>query len=257
MFIAHDDARFYAVRFGAGTRSLLAMGGWTGSWEVWSGPFSYLGQSWQMAGFDHRGSGATLAPAESITLDTLVKDVFAVLDALNISRVILAAESAGCAVAMQAALRNPARVAGLVLAAPLYYRPRRDGADPFLDGLKTDYTAAVGQFVDACLPEAADDDAIRRWGRQILSRASQDAAIRLYECVDGLDLRPEVGRISQPTLVIHGDADRILPLESSQWLAAHMPDCQLRVFEGVGHAPTMTRPLDVARAIDQCFSGLV
>jgi pimeloyl-ACP methyl ester carboxylesterase len=96
-----------------------------------------------------------------------------------------------------------------------------------------------------------DSDAIRRWGRQILARADQAAAIRLYECMFGLDLRPQVSQISQPTLILHGEADQLVPLRDAEWLAAQLPDCHLEVFKGAGHVPTVTRPREVAEAINR------
>ena len=69
----------------------------------------------------------------------------------------------------------------------------------------------------------------------------------------GVDLRAQVSQISQPTLILHGDADRIVPVESSRWLASQIPTSSLHVFTGAGHVPTMTRPVEVANAINQFF----
>jgi pimeloyl-ACP methyl ester carboxylesterase len=184
----------------------------------------------------------------------MVADVFAVLDALDIERCVLAAESSGGAVVLLAALQQPQRFEGLVLVSGLYYRPLPDSPSPFVQGLQANYAATVSQFVEWCLPEP-DSTAVRHWGRQILMQASQAAAIRLYECMDGLDLRPQMSQITLPTLLIHGDADVILPVESSHWLAANMPNSHLEVFPGAGHAPMMTFPQEVAAAINHYFQA--
>jgi pimeloyl-[acyl-carrier protein] methyl ester esterase len=55
-------------------------------------------------------------------------------------------------------------------------------------------------------------------------------------------------------LIIHGDADAILPLDAARRLAAVLPNAQLVVLEGAGHVPTLTRPRDVARAITDFFA---
>jgi pimeloyl-ACP methyl ester carboxylesterase len=70
-----------------------------GSWELWIEPFGLLSQSWRTVAYDHRGSGANLAPVESISQAALVSDVFGVMDALGIAQCVIAAESAGAAVA--------------------------------------------------------------------------------------------------------------------------------------------------------------
>ena len=47
MFITHADAQLYTVVFGNGPRTLLALGGWVGSWDLWAESFRALSQSWQ------------------------------------------------------------------------------------------------------------------------------------------------------------------------------------------------------------------
>ena len=162
MFIEHAGAQLYAVTFGSGPRTLLALGGWIGSWEVWAEPFVYLSQSWRVAAYDHRGAGATVAPVESISVPALVDDVVAVMDALGIDQCVLAAESAGGAVALQAALAHPQRITGLALVSSLYHQPAPTGPNQFAQALRANYDATLDWFVAACVPEP-DTDAIDRF----------------------------------------------------------------------------------------------
>ena len=45
----------------------------------------------------------------------------------------------------------------------------------------------------------------------------------------------ELGRLSVPTLVITGEADRLLPPENSRRLATHIPNARLVLVKGGGH----------------------
>jgi len=256
MFIVKDDVQLYTTSFGRGPRTLLALGGWAGSWELWTEPFGYLSETWRTIAYDHRGTGATLAPVEWITIENLVKDVFTVLEAHNIDQCVLAAESAGAATAIQAALQHPQRFKGLILVDGLYYNPRPTTQDPFLMGLKQNFQATIEQFVNAGAPEP-ESVAVRHWGSKILNRCSQEAAIQLYECMLGLDLRSEVSRITQPTLIMHGDHDQIVPLQSSEWLVSQIPNAHLHIFQGAGHVPTMTQPREVADIINRYFERII
>lgn len=253
MFIQHNEAQLFTVSFGAGSRTLLAHGGWVGSWELWAQPFTHLSQSWRTVAYDHRGTGATVASAETITFATLVDDLFAVMDALEMEQCVLAGESAGAAVVLQAALEHPERFSGLVLVDGLYHWPQPVGPDLFLQGLKNHYRATLQQFVNTCTPEP-DCETIRRWGMQIVTRAEQAAAIQLYECVHGLDLRPRLHTITLPTLIIHGEMDALVPVSAAQWLAGQLPNSQLHILPGAGHVPTMTRPHQIATLINQFFA---
>jgi len=80
-------------------------------------------RQWRTVAYDHRGSGATVAPVASITAEQLVDDLFAVLDAYGIDHCVLAAESSGALTALSAALAQPARIKGLALVGSMSYRP--------------------------------------------------------------------------------------------------------------------------------------
>jgi pimeloyl-ACP methyl ester carboxylesterase len=60
--------------------------------------------------------------------------------------------------------------------------------------------------------------------------------------------------IMQPTLIIHGNEDVIVPIESSRALAELIPGSELVELSGCGHVPTMTRPSEVYEAISSRFA---
>lgn len=255
MFIPHNNAQLYTVEFGNGPRTFVAHGGWTGSWELWTEPFTQLSKTWRTIAYDHRGTGATIAPVESISIENMVADLFAVLDKLNIETCVLGAESAGGIVAVNAVLQQPNRFEGLVLVDALLHNEDGGSDANFINGLKTNYKGTVGGFVDACVPESESNSIeIRSWGRKILARATSESAVRLLECTHGIDLRPQLAQIQIPTLIIHGDSDAIVPLSDSEYVATQIPNNRLHVVKGAGHVPTTTRPLEVAQAINQYFS---
>src|SRR3954470_18769961 len=103
------------------------------------------GPVWRCIGFDHRGSGASSFPPESISPTALVDDLFRVLDHFEVETCVLAGESLGALPCLLAVLREPSRFDGLVLV---------DGA-----------------------PAAH----VKRWARQILLRADPEAAARVFE----------------------------------------------------------------------------
>jgi 3-oxoadipate enol-lactonase len=249
MFIDSGDAKLYATSFGStGCPSIVGIGGWIGSSELWNEPFSILSESWRTIAYDHRGSGASLAPADSITFENLVNDLFAVLDAYGVGQCALAAESAGALTALGAALRNPKRITRLIIVDGMYYRGVDQNGDAFLHGLRTAYPATLDRFVELCVPEHGCEH-IKRWGRQIINRADPESAIALRIAGSEVDIRASLGQIVQPTLIIHGDRDSIVPLQQAQELAAKIRGSQLVVLKGAGHVPTLTQPAAVADAI--------
>lgn len=254
MFIPANDSHLHVLSFGPGPRTFLAFGGWAGSWELWASPFGYLSRTWRTVAFDHRGSGATITPLESITIDNMVADVFAVMDVLEIGRCVLAAESAGATVALLAVLARSERFNGLVIVDGLIHHPPFSPDAPFVRGLRADFEATIAGFARACVPQP-DMEPVRHWGRQILRQSGPDAAVRLIESIAGIDLRPRVAEVALPTLLIHGEADALVPVSDAVWLAERMPNATLHILPGAGHVPTMTHPSEVAAIINHAFGS--
>lgn len=256
MFISSGAAKIYATACGNPIApAIVGMGGWTGSCELWSDVFGPLSARWRMVAYDHRGAGATVAPLETITHEQLTEDVFAVLDAYAIERAVLAAESSGALSALAAAHARPERVAGLVIVDGLYYRDPAVLQSAFAHGLRADYLGTLRGFVEACMPEP-DSEHLKRWGLKILSRSTPDEALALLQVGIGSNPRNDLPQIAQPTLVIHGDQDAIVPLSVGRRLAAALPNARLAVLAGAGHVPTITRPAEVAALIDEFCAAL-
>jgi pimeloyl-ACP methyl ester carboxylesterase len=184
------------------------------------------------------------------------RHIVAVADALGApSTTVLAAESAGAGVALEVVRQAPGRFAGAVLVGAAWQRPSQGSQEALVAGLRQDFLATIARFVDACLPETQSQD-LRRWGIQLLSRSTPEAAIELLRCREMLALEQHLEKIAIPTLLLHGDQDAISPPSASKILATRMPQADLRLLPGLGHVPIITEPAAMARLIDDHFSGL-
>ncbi len=251
MFVDINGQKLHVVSFGAGPRTVLAVGGWIGSWELWEQPFELLSRDWRCVSYDHRGSGESPAHPDSITPETLVADLFGVMDLLEIDTCLLAGESLGALTVLEAVRRAPERFEGLILVdgAP---GVSRETVGRLVDGTKVDFPATVAAFVDACVP-GSDSEHLRRWGRNLLSRAEPAAAARLLEGF--LDHPSSLDEIDIPALVIHSSDDEIVSIEVGRWMASQLRQATLVELAGAGHVPTVTRPREVVDAIRARFAG--
>jgi pimeloyl-ACP methyl ester carboxylesterase len=255
VFLDVNGVRLRAVSFGEGPRTFVAIGGWTGSWELWEQPFELLTRAgWRCVAYDHRGSGESPADPAMITVAAMAEEVFGVLDTLGIERCLLAGESMGGAIAQYAASRKPELFEGIVLVAP-GPTGRREPDLQFTALCRADYPTAARVFVERCLPEP-DSEHLKRWGRNILQRAEPEQAARMLEMWADEDV-PELdpGTIALPVLIVHGTHDAVVGIESSRALAALLRDAELVVLDGAGHVPTVTRPADVVAAIGRRFGA--
>jgi pimeloyl-ACP methyl ester carboxylesterase len=253
MFLTVEDADLFVTSYGAGPRTFVAHGGWVGSGELWALPFETMSRTWRTVTYDHRGTGATIHRGP-ITFERLVGDLFRVLDALQIERCVLAGESSGAMVALEAVLRHPDRFDGLVLVDGRYQGGRSAGAARFIEGCKADFAKTMDMFVTACINDPARARETR-WGKQIVMRSNGPAAVELMECLQDVQLESRLARIQLPTLILHGERDVITPLENSRRLEQTIAGSRLVVLEDAGHVPTLTHPLQVAREIDGFFAA--
>jgi pimeloyl-ACP methyl ester carboxylesterase len=253
MFLDVNGVKLHALSFGDGPRTLLAVGGWTGSWEVWEEPIAQLSAAgWRCIAYDHRGAGESPVDAADISVEAMVSDVVGVLDAFGVERCVMAGESQGGAIAQYAVARTPERFDGLILsaAAPT---GRREGSSGFADLCRTDYPTAVAGFVERCFPER-DSEHFKRWARNVLLRAEPEQAARILEMWgDETVTDVDTEALTLRVLIVHGTADAIVPVDVSRALAERLADAETIELEGVGHVPTMTCADEVVAAIQRRF----
>ncbi len=71
-----------------------------------------------------------------------------------------------------------------------------------------------------------------------------------------LDERDKLASISRPTLVVHGKQDAVVSVQAGQYLAAHIPNTQLQIFEDCGHAPFLTHHVAFNQLLESWWKNL-
>jgi len=253
MYLDVAGHRIFTAAFGPGPHTFLGHSGWIGAWEDWMPVLEELSKTWRAVGYDHRGAGETTARPEDVTVEALVDEIFGVMDAFGVERCTLGGFSSGAPITMLAVLQHPERFDGLVILSGTSSVLEEPGDRAYLDTYLDHYDERIEEAVVAFTPEP-DVPHIRRWASHILRRAALIMAVRQQECRLGLDLRPRLGEIAVPTLIIHGSAD-VIPLEEAEFMAARIPTSKLVVMEGSGHLPGMIRGVEVGQAINAFFGS--
>jgi pimeloyl-ACP methyl ester carboxylesterase len=218
--------------------------------------------------YDHRDTGrsVTYEPGRpEYTGADLVADAAGVLDAYGIPATHVVGVSAGGAFAQLLALGFPDRVLSLVLisTSPATPGERRlpsatERYARFLATAEVDWSerASVIEYLVGYARMLAggerpfDEDAARELVRRDVERARNIASSENHGAVaDGEVSRKPLSSIAVPTLVIHGDADPMFPLEHGQVLAAEIPGATLLTLNGAGHGVDRADWQTIVRAI--------
>jgi pimeloyl-[acyl-carrier protein] methyl ester esterase len=243
---------------GAGPPVVLVHG-WSTSSAVFEEEAALLARSRRVVVPDLRGHGRS-APAP-FSLADLARDLAALLDALALDGAVLAGWSLGGQVALAALPFVRARVAGLVLASATPRFTRGEGwphglpaqsVEVLAHRVRRDPARALDRF-DASMFAAAElEGGGPGRARAIRAAAPPPDAAALRDGLAVLareDLRAALFRVDAPALLLHGEADPICPAGASRAMAAAMPRARVELLPGLGHAPFLSRPGLLARAV--------
>jgi len=254
LFHEAGSRQIHSVSFGDGPGTFVGVAGSFANWEVWAPTFELLSPNWRVVGFDHDGVGQTKVPLEEITHERHLETLFSVLDAQGVERCVIAGDSSNAALAIAAVLQQPDRFDGLVIVngeAWGFDTPVRHG---FVEGLRTNFEGTLDFFVKLVFPEP-NSDHLKAWLRDVIVQTGPEAAARIIEGYYGLDLRPRLGEVGVPAMIVHGVLDATSPTSMDDVKAlAEGLDADLHLIEGAGHLPLWSRPQEVAGHIDAFLS---
>jgi len=193
------------------------------------------------------GYGRTALDPPVQSRDDAVAQIAAVLDGLELEETVLVGHSLGGWLAAATAARFPDRVSKLALAAPFGLHVEGQslehlftmGPEERLAALTNDASIWAGR-----LPQGPDEafEAARALEGQSLSR--------FFPGEYDPDLTATLTAVSQPTLILWGDDDKMFPLVYARAWQAAMPHSELRTLPGVGHLLFHERPEAVDAVVD-------
>ncbi len=188
----------------------------------------------------------------------LASDVVALLEHLGVGKTHVFGTSLGGFVAQELALMRPDLVDGLVLVGTSYGRGGPETMSPWaladMIGLPSlNAERAVRKGLEAATSEAYRAGSPEEFERLVRWRLADSPSLSAYyEQVRAgarFDVSRDVGRITSPTRVIHGAADRFVPVANAAALAEAIPGAKLRVLDNAGHLVFIERYADVNREV--------
>jgi pimeloyl-ACP methyl ester carboxylesterase len=239
-FVENQGARIYWDEQGHGAPVLLIMGLSYPSY-MWHRTRPVLAARYQTIALDNRGIGRSDVPPGPYSIALMASDAAAVLDAAGIESAHLFGVSMGGMIAQEFALQYPTRVRSLILGCTAAGGPTAVRADAEATQMlmtrekmtpEQAAEAPVPFIYDAATPrERIDEDiSIRRpWFPRPEAYAAQLQGIIAWEAYSRLS------RITAPTLVIHGENDRLVPPGNGKLIADRIPGAKLVMIPHASH----------------------
>jgi len=238
---------------------LLLINGYAAASEDWDPAFlGGLAESFEVICPDGRGIGESELGEEDLTIDGMAADFEALLDSLEIDRLPVVGWSMGGFVAQRLAVRAPERVAALALLATDPGAPDSTDADPEVWAQLTDRSGTAreqaSRLISLLFPPALAADIDRDFGEIVAEARAKLSSSTLRAQEAAMDAwhrepLPRGERPGLPVLIVHGDADRVIPPANAEALTALWPAARVQVFVDGGHALMAQEPQKIADLI--------
>jgi len=256
------SVELYYEEHGSGDPLLLIMGLAADS-QAWMFQLPDFARRYRTISFDNRGVGRSSKPPGPYSIHEMADEAAGLLDALSIPRAHVVGVSMGGMIAQELVLRHPEKVRGLVLACT-YPEPDAEverqrefslnqfGGSVDASGVMKIDVSAINplMFLQQLLPNVFNQEFIDRelpklmqifsgalqWGFSMEAILGQVGAVMSHNATDRLH------HIKSPTLVITGDADRLVPPAGSDILAREIPGAKLVKVPGGSHGFNFETP---------------
>jgi pimeloyl-ACP methyl ester carboxylesterase len=258
-FVENQGAKIYWDELGQGEPVLLIMGlGWAS--PMWHRSRPLLAERYRTIALDNRGVGLSDVPPGPYAIAVMASDAASVLDAAGIEGAHVFGVSMGGMIAQEFALQYPGRVRSLILGCTAAGGPTALRAEPEVlevltrRDLSPDASVAASHpfLYDAGTPlERLDEDAAirKQWWPNPAGYMAQFQGIIAWEAYSRLP------QIAAPTLVIHGETDRLVPPGNGKLIADRIRGSKLVMIPHASHIFATDQPDAAHQAVLKFLSA--
>jgi 3-oxoadipate enol-lactonase len=225
--------------------------------SVWGRQLEHFARGWRAVALDYPGYGESDLPPGDLDRAAIAGYVLGALDALGVGRAHVVGLSMGGVIALELAMRWPARLRSLALADSFAWHPNADAILARTRAALASMTMRefAEQRVGALLAPGAvavlKREVVETMGR-IDPRAYAWASLAVWTP----DYRANLAGIAAPTLVLVGEHDQITPPALSESLAAGIPGARLEVIPGAGHIANIDNPAVFNRVVEEFIENV-
>lgn len=199
---------------------------------------------------DLRGHGQSPVPQGPYSMREMAEDVVALWDDLGIERSVIGGHSMGGYVTLAVARYFPERLSGLALIASRTNADSPDRRQARLASIEDVRKNGVVESLSAMPVNLSYNNKVRERCKEIILDASPVGVMGVLAAMadrpDSLDI---FLNLAVPRLIVAGDDDQIVPIESMRAVAQKMEQPRFVEIHGAGHMPMLEKPDEVATAL--------
>lgn len=240
---------------GKGRTALVFVHGWCFDQSYWKNQVPAFAKKFTVVTVDLGGHGESGIGRKDWTVEAFGKDVAAVVEKLDLDRVILIGHSMGGAVIVETARLIPDRVAALV-GVDTYQDLEREIPDAavaqYVAAFKSDFAGTSREFVRGMFPAGADSALVEAVTADVLA-ARQDVAVSALRNVLKYQPRGVLKGLKIPVYAVNGD---LYPtnVEAGK---RQTYSFEVRIVPGCGHFPMLEKPAEFNKLLAETIAEIV
>jgi pimeloyl-ACP methyl ester carboxylesterase len=237
------------TRRGKGT-PLVLVHGFPLDHHLWDEVVPLLEDRFDLIVPDLRGFGESSTVDSFYTMEDYASDLAGLLDYLGIQRAAIAGHSMGGYVALAFVRLFPERVRGLGLVASQVLEDSEERKQGRYKSAAEVAEHGIGSVVEAMAPKFTPDKRLQAFARESMERQPPAAYIgALKAMAERVDSTSLLSSFQFPVVLIHGNADSLIPIERAREVKATLPQAHLVEISGAGHMPMLEAKEKTAEAL--------
>lgn len=241
---------------GQGEPLLLIMGlGYT--LDMWYRVKPLITDRFRVISFDNRGVGKTDVPPAGYSIADMANDAVAVLDAAGVDETHVLGASMGGMIAQELALNHPERVRSLILGCTACGGPDAVTAEPeVLEALMARADLSPEEGVRVMVPYIYDANTPAQWIEEDLeirmrTFPTPEGYLGQIQAITGHGTFDRLEQVQVPTLVVHGQSDRLVPHANGEDIARRIPGAKFVSLPNASHLFFTDQPDATGAALDE------
>ena len=236
-------------RRGKGTPMVL-LHGFPLDHHLWDEVVPLLEDQFDLIIPDLRGFGGSSTVDSFYSMEDYASDVAALLDHLGIPKAAIVGHSMGGYVALAFARLFPDRVSGLGLVSSQVLDDAPERKEGRYKSAAEVADKGIASVVEAMAPKFTADTRLQEYARTSMEKQQAGAYIgALKAMAERVDSTPLLSTVNYPVVLIHGDADSLIPVDRAREVKASFPQSHFVEIRGAGHIPMMEAMEQTAEAL--------